>query len=202
MDEEPIPLTRRFVFLIQTRSALFGAREARLTPAVSRPDRVPSKTAAAPRLPWERAVPPVADQLSRKWPHTFQPLISLSFCSEIVIGKRGRGFTTRQGTSDRSRRASRHNRTTDQSFVVNLLSDELVLAEGVAGFSRDGVYGPLLHLLLDGTVKHEQRLPGTFLVRKQRDGTIISRMLLYSTIKRDKGVKYIWWSNGLDHLSH
>lgn len=55
---------------------------------------------------------------------------------------------------------------TDQRFVVNLLPDELVLAEGVAGFSCDGVDGSLLHLLLHGTVKHEQRLPGALLGRE------------------------------------
>lgn len=71
--------------------------------------------------------------------------------------------------SDQNRQASRHEKFTDQCFVVNLLPDELVLAEGVAGFSCDGVYGSLLHLLLDGTVKHEQRLPGTLLVREKTE---------------------------------
>lgn len=55
---------------------------------------------------------------------------------------------------------------TYQSLVVNLLPDEFVLAEGVAGFSGDGVYRPLLHLLLYGTVQHEERLAGTLLLRK------------------------------------
>lgn len=59
---------------------------------------------------------------------------------------------------------SRCSKFTDQGFVVNLLPDELVLTQGVTSFSRDGVDGSLLHLLLDGTVKHEQRLPGTLLV--------------------------------------
>lgn len=58
---------------------------------------------------------------------------------------------------------------TDQCFVVNLLPDELVLAEGVAGFSCDGVDGSLLHLLLHGTVKHEQRLPGALLGREETE---------------------------------
>lgn len=58
---------------------------------------------------------------------------------------------------------------TDQCFVVNLLPDELVLAEGVAGFSCDGVNGSLLHLLLHGTVKHEQRLPGALLGREETE---------------------------------
>ena len=53
---------------------------------------------------------------------------------------------------------------TDQGLVVDLLPDELVLAEGVAGLSGDGVYRTLLHLLLHGTVEHEQRLPGTLLL--------------------------------------
>lgn len=38
-----------------------------------------------------------------------------------------------------------------QGFVVDLLADELVLTQGVAGLSCDGIDGPLLHLLLDGT---------------------------------------------------
>ncbi len=66
-----------------------------------------------------------------------------------------------------SDQAWRLNKFTDQCFVVNLLPDELVFAEGVAGFSCDGIYGSLLHLLLYGTVKHEQRLPGTFLVKER-----------------------------------
>lgn len=52
---------------------------------------------------------------------------------------------------------------TYQGFVLDLLADELVLAQGIAGLSGDGVDGPLLHLLLDGAVQHEQRLPGTIL---------------------------------------
>lgn len=67
------------------------------------------------------------------------------------------------------KRASRHSEFTDQCFVVNLLSDELVLTKGVAGFSCDGVDGSLLHLLLDGTVKHEKRLPGTLLARDEAE---------------------------------
>lgn len=58
-----------------------------------------------------------------------------------------------------------HRKLTDQRFVVDLLPDELVLAQRVAGFSCDGVNGSLLHLLLDGTVQHEQRLSSTLLVR-------------------------------------
>lgn len=53
--------------------------------------------------------------------------------------------------------------STDQSLVVNLLSDEFVLAKGVAGFSRDRVYWSLFHLLLHGTVQHEERLTSTLL---------------------------------------
>lgn len=57
-----------------------------------------------------------------------------------------------------------HKVFTDQRFVVNLLPDELILAEGVAGLSCDGVDGSLLHLLLHGTVKHEERLAGALLL--------------------------------------
>lgn len=52
---------------------------------------------------------------------------------------------------------------TYQGFVLDLLPDELVFTQGVAGLSSDGVDGPLFHLLLDGAVQHEQRLPGTLL---------------------------------------
>lgn len=52
---------------------------------------------------------------------------------------------------------------TYQSLVVNLLPDEFVLAQGVAGFSGDRVYRPLLHLLFYGTVQHEKRLAGALL---------------------------------------
>lgn len=54
-------------------------------------------------------------------------------------------------------------RETNQSFVLDLLADELVFTQGVAGLSSDGVDGPLFHLLLDGAVQHEQRLPCTLL---------------------------------------
>lgn len=52
---------------------------------------------------------------------------------------------------------------TNQHFVVNLLPDELVLTEGVASLSCDGINGSLLHLLLDGTVEHEEWFPSTLL---------------------------------------
>ena len=44
--------------------------------------------------------------------------------------------------------------------VINGLSDELLLAEGVASFGRDSIDGPLVHLMLDSTTKHVQRFPG------------------------------------------
>lgn len=66
-----------------------------------------------------------------------------------------------------TKQATRHRKFADQCFVVNLLPDELVLAERVASFSCDGVNGSLLHLLLDGTVQHEQRLSSTLLVREE-----------------------------------
>lgn len=50
-----------------------------------------------------------------------------------------------------------------QSFVFDLLPDELVLTQGVAGLSRDGVDRSLLHLLLDGTEQGEEGLPSTLL---------------------------------------
>lgn len=52
---------------------------------------------------------------------------------------------------------------THQRLVLDLLSDELVLAEGIARLSGDGVYGSLLHLLFDGTEQHEERLASTLL---------------------------------------
>lgn len=52
-----------------------------------------------------------------------------------------------------------------QGFVVNLLADELVLTQGVAGLTRDGIDGPFLHLLFDGAEQREEGLPGTLLVR-------------------------------------
>lgn len=52
---------------------------------------------------------------------------------------------------------------TDQCLVVNLLPDEFVLAQRVAGLSCDRVYRTLLHLLLHGTVQHKERLTSTLL---------------------------------------
>ena len=54
-----------------------------------------------------------------------------------------------------------------QGFVFDLLPDELVLTQGVAGLSCDGVDGALLHLLLDGTEQGEEGLPST-LLRERR----------------------------------
>lgn len=56
-----------------------------------------------------------------------------------------------------------------QRLVVNLLSDELVLAERVAGLSSDGVNGAFLHLLLDGTEEGEERLACTLLQNDVRE---------------------------------
>ncbi len=58
---------------------------------------------------------------------------------------------------------------TDQCFVVDLLSDEFVLAERVSGLSGDGVYRPFLHLLLYSTIQHEERLTCTLLDTDNRD---------------------------------
>lgn len=60
---------------------------------------------------------------------------------------------------------------THQSLVFNLLSNELVLAEGITCFSSDGIYWSLLHLLFDGTEQHEERLASALLSigRKARD---------------------------------
>lgn len=52
---------------------------------------------------------------------------------------------------------------THQGLVFNLLSDELVLTEGITCLSSDGIYGSLLHLLFDGTEQHEERLASTLL---------------------------------------
>jgi len=46
------------------------------------------------------------------------------------------------------------------------LSDELVLAERVAGLSCDGVNGAFLHLLLDGTEEGEERFAGALLRKR------------------------------------
>ena len=59
-----------------------------------------------------------------------------------------------------------------QGLVVDLLADELVLTQGVAGLARDGVDGPLLHLLLDGTEQREEGLPGALLGTR---GTMLGR---------------------------
>lgn len=59
---------------------------------------------------------------------------------------------------------------TDQRLIVDLLSDQFVLAEGVTGFSGDRVDRPFLHLLLHGTVQHEQRLASTLLQTRTGGG--------------------------------
>ena len=59
-----------------------------------------------------------------------------------------------------------------QGFVLDLLADELVLTQGIAGLSSDGVDGPLLHLLLDGAVQHEERLAGTLLLGQSTESHV------------------------------
>ena len=50
-----------------------------------------------------------------------------------------------------------------QGLVVDLLADELVLTQRVAGLTRDGIDGPLLHLLLDSAEQREEGLPSALL---------------------------------------
>lgn len=64
---------------------------------------------------------------------------------------------------------------THQCLVFNLLSDELVLTEGIACLSSDGVYGSLLHLLFDGTEQHEERLASTLLCFGRETGDYSER---------------------------
>lgn len=65
--------------------------------------------------------------------------------------------------------------STDQSLVVNLLSDEFILAQRVAGFSCDCIYWSLFHLLLHGTVQHEERFSSTFLKKVRHTVVLWSR---------------------------
>lgn len=58
-------------------------------------------------------------------------------------------------------------RLAHQGLVVDLLPDKLVLTQRIAGLPRDGVDGPLLHLLLDGTEQREEGLPSTLLVTEE-----------------------------------
>lgn len=58
-----------------------------------------------------------------------------------------------------------------QLFVVDLLSDEFVFTERITSFSGDGVNRSLLHLLLYGTIQHEERLARTLLKDRRRGGS-------------------------------
>lgn len=62
---------------------------------------------------------------------------------------------------------------TNQSFVVDLLSDEFVLAERVAGFTGDSVYWSFFHLLFYGTIQHKERFTSTLLYTQKRQSVII-----------------------------
>lgn len=86
---------------------------------------------------------------------------SCQFCTVSVLWVYQFGFCISVSLHENSLCASWS--VTYQGFVLNLLADELVFTQGVAGLSSDGVDGPLLHLLLDGAVQHEQRLPSTLL---------------------------------------
>lgn len=67
---------------------------------------------------------------------------------------------------------SSHCEDTDQSLVVDLLSDEFVFTQRVACLSCDGIYWAFLHLLLHRTVEHEERLPCTLLYRYIHNGVV------------------------------
>lgn len=46
---------------------------------------------------------------------------------------------------------------------LNILAEQPLLIEGVAGLPRDGIYGALVDLLLDCTQQQEERLTHCFL---------------------------------------
>lgn len=69
-----------------------------------------------------------------------------------------------------------------QCLVVNLLPDELVLAERIACLSCDGVDRAFLHLLFDGAEEREERFAGTFL-HSQREGHICREERSFTLIK-------------------
>lgn len=62
---------------------------------------------------------------------------------------------------------------THQCFVLNLLPDQLILAQGITRLPCDGIDRALLHLLLDGAVQHEERLASAFLFDRTHSKTNI-----------------------------
>lgn len=80
---------------------------------------------------------------------------------------------------------------TYQGFVLDLLADELVFTQGVAGLSSDSVDGPLFHLLFDGAVQHEQRLSSTLLrAHMQTDKPTDSHMREHHSINTKKSIDW------------
>lgn len=89
--------------------------------------------------------------------------------------------------------------STDQGLVVNLLSDEFILAQRVAGFSCDCIYWPLFHLLLHGTVQHEERFPSTFLQKVRHAVVLWSRKEKWQKVIWRKGEKDILYKVKTEH---
>lgn len=81
---------------------------------------------------------------------------------------------------------------TYQGFVFYLLADEFVFTEGVARLSSDGVDGSLFHLLLDGTVQHEQWFSGTVLWHDQRERQRTWKMKYSHPQNTKKTNKYLY----------
>ena len=54
-------------------------------------------------------------------------------------------------------------KATHEHAVLDLLADELVLAQRVASVAADGVHWALVNLVLDGREQHEQWLAGALL---------------------------------------
>lgn len=87
-----------------------------------------------------------------------------------------------------------------QSLVINLLSDELVFTEWVAGFSGDRVDGAFFHLLLYGTEKREEGLPGTLLHKEKKDTVTFTLLNFTPTTYRECGLSFSYSVTVIDIL--
>lgn len=71
--------------------------------------------------------------------------------------------TFRQSTQTRFEKTVRLCEVSDLWLGLNILAEQPLLIEGVAGLPCDGIYGALVDLLLDCTQQQEERLTHCFL---------------------------------------
>lgn len=78
-------------------------------------------------------------------------------------------------------------RTSHLRLGLDVLAQQPLLVEGVASLPRDGVYGALVDLLLDGTQQQEERLAHRFLQDKKKGSKLRPRIPRVNLVPPTRG---------------